>query len=278
MSKHDKLQAAEESVDRQCSNEQSAWGVTQTCKPIKPIHLGIWFRLEQYPVEGRTTSLALGVFHVPPHPKNVETFHKKTTSGPYKPHPIVKILPEPLSLFEIYGIGESASAAGRFELGLSTISSLERSEEGLGYRAQLWSSDSAFNNNLGCGLAVHVNRTHTFTPRIGASSEFRYSDLERSTGPLATEKFGTNVHTYVKMKLNGTLGIYPIVDGVIVPLVLPPQEYESAKLITKAQYTDAECTAMPLIPGVHQVHILIEESGGYFYVSEVHCDGDRIYP
>lgn len=272
-SKVEKLDKAAASADKNHSATQKVSDTKCNCVVDVPIHLGLWLQVDQYPVAGRETSVFLTAVDNSK-TKEAGDFHKLTDS-PYKTSSNVNALPEPPELNTLYPIKNTAAPVRKFEAGVTTKAMLVKKTGDQGYDVEE-TADASWNSRLGMSLAFHVRRTRTFRPT--GSGNFDWKKIERVEGPSATEKFGVKVFAYVKGKLYGKPGIYPIDNGKIAPASIEEKEYTSRKLIEKPQYFDKECVSMPLIPGVHQVHVLIEEKGGSFRVTEVHCDGDRIFP
>jgi hypothetical protein len=247
----------------------------QSEEPLKKsyIHLAIDLILDQYFVNGREQGLKLSAL-INDWANNADQFHKSQDDSFPTRLPVEKP-PERLSPYNLYYIGDAVKGPLTFRAQMTTSCPLIKDHglEGYGFDK---SYVSYFNNYLGQGMALHVTRTKTFNNLV--SGDFRWKNVRRIGSHAATEKMGMKIYVYVRMNLDGKPGIYEVKNGIIIPLPKSQEFYDKRKLIKDDQFTDNECESMPLIPGVHQVSILIEESGSSFSLKEVYCDGDCIYP
>lgn len=276
--KRGKLDRADDDLASDPSILRDARDHALRCKEL-PLRVGVWFTLDQYTIERRSTTLKLAALKNDP-AAAVEPFHAAAPTA-FASASVTAKVPEPPSLGHIYPVGASPPTAARFEAGLTSASVLVPSAVDDGFLVEpgaplLPPGYREFNEYLGAALAVHVFRTHTFRPRD--TGDFAWSKIERVDVAAATEKFALKVYPYLKARLNGVLGIFPVGFGVISATPIDETEYNKRKLIEGDNFKSGECKSMPLIPGVCQIHILIELSGGLFRTKEVYCDGDCIFP
>lgn len=134
------------------------------------------------------------------------------------------------------------------------------------------------NDDFGQSVGLHIARSKTF--EVTESGNFKCKNLAKApkTSVDATEKMCAKIFPYVKLVAEDVASIYPIVDGIVEFTAISEKEYNSRKRIEKNVYSDSECGSMPLIPGVLQIHILIELLDSDFKMTEVYCDGDCIFP
>jgi len=276
LTKAEKLKAAERNLQKSHSADSPADGTCVLCSSeeffLKYIHLAIDFVLEQYFITGRKLGLILGIT---PNDfsNNADGFHK-IHSGSYTNSEYEKPPPEAQSPWHTYYYGDGANGPFGYRAELTTSFALIKERCVEGYRKGNF--DTYFNNFLGQSIAVHVTRTKTF--KNENSGNFHCVDTHRVNSPAATEKMAMKIFVYVRMNLNGNQGIYEVKNGQYSDVAIGEEEYRRRKIIKDDQYQDGECQAMPLIPGVYQVHALIEEFGSSFVLKEVYCDGDCIYP
>lgn len=139
------------------------------------------------------------------------------------------------------------------------------------------------NGLIGRTLAIHVQRSGILKPN--GSGNFRGTMLGKpESGLNATEVLGIKLYVFLRAQLGKEAAeIRELVDGKIGALVAQA-DYDKRKLILKdANKGHALGGDMPLIPGVYQIYVLLEDrstgqpgSGG-FELAEVHCDGDCLY-
>lgn len=175
-----------------------------------------------------------------------------------------------------YPIGASASAPEHIQADLTTSKPLLIEPGVDGYRC-CDRTDPGVNGLITRDIAIHISRTGTGrndTPGIFSCKDLRLQvDVFR-----VTEKLALQVHSYLRAKIEGRLGIHEIKQGVVQCAEITPEVYDRRKQLLVKTYRDPEWDQMALIPGVCQVFVLIEALGATFGVVEVYCDGDRIFP
>lgn len=143
-------------------------------------------------------------------------------------------------------------------------------------------SSPALNQLIGKTLAIHIQRTGIIKPT--GSGNFGGSMLGvPETSLQVTEMLGLKLFVYLRAKIGGKVEIRELIDGKIAA-VISQTEYDKRKLAEPKVYSDAFCGSMPVIPGIYQIHALLDdpntdsEGNGAITLSEVHCDGDSLYP
>lgn len=234
-------------------------------------HVGLRVAVCQYGIDRRKLSLKLPVV-AHGEAKGMESLHDLTTSG-FAPSQSSDNPPSPKKL---YPIGDPDSPV-YVQADMTCATQLILESPAPGYHQG--SQQGALNEFLGKALAIHLFRTGTFKATTSWTSSI-YDDSRRVlvTGPLATEKMGIKVFAYLFADIGGKMGIYEIKNGTLGGEVTEA-EYKKRKYIATNQFTDGDAGAMPLIPGVYQVHVLLDgTSEGSFGLKEIYCDGDRIFP
>lgn len=243
-------------------------------KPKKTYHhIGVGVSFRQYEITGRT-----GKLEVPARAnagvKDMEALNKASGSA-FVPANASDPNPSPLKL---YIPGSSPGHEKDFAAETTTGASRLIVESAVqGYQLD-GAANAKLNALMGKSLALHFQRSGILKP--SGTGNFKGSFLHaQEKGLHTTEMMGLKLFVYARMELNGKLGIYEVVDGKLNGAALSPEVYEKRKLIRDIQYSDAFCGGMPLIPGVYQIHVLLDSSGGgAFSLTEIHCDGDPIYP
>jgi hypothetical protein len=253
-------------------------GGTRQTTPVKPCevqklycHVGLRLAVCQFGIGERKLSLKLPVL-AQGQATQMESLNDLTASG-FAP---TQSSDDPPSPKKLYPIGNPDSPLYvRADMTCATQLILESPAPGYHRGGQ----QGAINEFLGKALAIHLLRTRTFKATTSWSSSI-YDDARRElqADPVATEKMGIKVFAYLLAKVDGKVDIYEIKDGKLGGAVTDAQ-YKNRKYIAANQFTDGDAGAMPLIPGVSQVHVLIDgTSDGFFGLKEIYCDGDRIFP
>lgn len=246
--------------------------------PRKDYHyIGVGIALQQYPIGSRSEGLNLParanstVADMTVLNAAKDSALVPANSSDKNPCPL-KLYPPGTSLTKAF-LGEVTMGASRLIVE-STVP---------GYQAD-GTENAWLNKLLGQSLGLHYQRSGILRPT--GTGNFQGSFLgAQETGLNNTEMMGAKVYIYVRMELNGKQGIYEVVDGALNATALTEDEYKDRVLIInsrdntpKIQYRDEYCGGMPLIPGVYQVHVLIESAGnGTVSLKEVYCDGDPLY-
>lgn len=143
-------------------------------------------------------------------------------------------------------------------------------------------ANANLNKLLGKTLAVHIQRSGILKPN--GQGNFKGDMLAAPEGGLeTTEMLGVKLFVYLQARIEGKVVIRELLDGE-VKAVIDEDTYTKRKLAEPNTYSDALCGSMPMIPGVYQVHVLLHdaavdsEGAGGLALSEVHCDGDCLYP
>jgi hypothetical protein len=134
------------------------------------------------------------------------------------------------------------------------------------------------NDFLGQSVALHIARSKNYV--MPPKGHFKCTNLEKAQNSKIenTEMMCAKIFPFVKLTAADKSAIFAIVDGKVSTEVVKKADYDEAKLIAKDSHNDPEGGSMKLIPGVLQFHILIELNENEFQVTEVHCDGDCIFP
>lgn len=245
--------------------------------PIKPhyYHVGIDFAVRQYGIGKRDMLLKLPMYV--PTVKSVGLLQKAAAStlpmlGKNAPADLKKITP-PASL---------TGAPEPFVASLTQgANRLKVEPKVLGYALDGGASNM-LNQLLGTAIAVHLQRTGIIKPN--GTGNFRGHMLTPAAKGLeTTEMLGLNLHAYLRAKVDGAVVIREIIQGKL-GAVVSPADYDKRKLAEPKIYSDALCGSMPLIPGVYQVHVLLNdpttdaEGAGGVSLAEIHCDGDCLFP
>lgn len=259
------------SPQQESSGEQLQCEAKASSQPKKRYyHVGLRFKVQQYNIAGRKMKLEL-----PIRPNsalaNMDAFHALTGSE-YAPAAADET---PRAPKKLYAIGGAQDAPDHYEGDLACATQLI-AEDGLeGY--QKGGKQGDLNEFLGKAIAMHLSRTRTF--RVASTGNFDAKDLQRVDALAETEKMGIKLFVYLRAKVdNKTDRIFEVVNGEL-GAVVSDSEYRQRKLIESKPHSDSEGGAMPFIPGVYQIHALIEGAAeGSFALKEVYCDGDCIYP
>lgn len=259
---------------------------------IPDFYLGLRFSVRQYPIIGRKWSLSLPVVE---HEKakqvsEVEKLDnaehrltirhaKKPPLHPYDPR---KYLPPDKNL---YDLGNDRNNPDRIQASLTMnvplVKDLKKGFRGVKDNEKTEKEIDAedLNDVLGQVVAIYVMRDHTYRyTDTGMFSCAKIGGLDSTL--LVTEKLAIKLFAYVKTTIAGKTGIFEIKKGVVdVAKSLTKKEYDEFKLIKVDQFHSPACGSMPLIPGIMQVHVLIEQTDSdKFILNEVYCDGDRVFP
>lgn len=245
--------------------------------PIKPhyYHVGIDFGVSQYGIGTRDMLLKLPMY-APPLKSASPVQKAQNSSIPLRGKdaaPSPKTMSRPSSL---------TGAPQPFVVSLTNGANRLKVEPKVHGYALDGGANENLNKLLGTGIAVHLQRTGIIKPT--GTGNFKGSMLGApETGLQSTEMMGLNLAAYLRAKVDGAMVIREIVLGKI-GAVISQTEYDKRKLAEPKVYSDAQCGSMPLIPGIYQVHVLLEdtttdsEGAGGVSVVEVHCDGDPLFP
>lgn len=281
-SKSESLEQADEDLSKDSKANQNADNSEQACPesaaPAKHwYHVGLRFDVRQYNIKDaknpKERKLAL---ELPVSANDPVSEAKKLNDLSGSEFPATKSNDNPRSPKKSYPVGADPDMPDAIQADLTSQSKLKWENTVEGY--QLDGKEASLNECLGKAIAIHLKRTGTYT--TVDTGNFKASTLgKRSTALQNTEKMGIKLFAYLKSKIGGKDGIYEIKDGAIGATV-SQADYDKRKRIEDGnKFSDKECGAMPLIPGVYQVHVLIADAGvGAFSIEEVYCDGDCIYP
>jgi hypothetical protein len=270
----DRLDQAEEDLQQDPQKDTKACGVKECPlnkqEEAKPRwhQVGLWTRVLQYRIQGRELTLQM------PFRPNVGIAQADDLNdlggsefggavdyqGSFVPKKGLRMQQGDYPLFPL-------TAATRL-----------RCEDGAtGYQGD--GADDVLNKLLGQAAAIHLRRTLTYS--TVSTGNFKRTTLgARAQGLENTEKMGFKLCAYLKAEIDGKVGIYEIKDGRIGGEV-SPQTYDQRKRLEDGiHYANGECVGIPVIPGVYQLHVLMEAGAeeGKFAIGEVYCDGDCIYP
>jgi hypothetical protein len=278
-SKVGKMEQSEAQLQDGAAADSPADGTHAGCQSAEPllshIHLGIGFVLDQYFIKNRKQEVKLAALAYDS-ANLADTCHKVEESSYDNPAESFHDGREMLPPKKIYYAGDLNNGPVTLRAEMTTSTPFLKYRDVGGYHEDSSSNYIDFNTHLGTAMAMHVSRTKTF--RVQGSGNFNLDTVVPVSDPAATEKMAFKIHVYVRMNLEGNDGIHRIAYGKIHKEIIDVQKYNQLKLIGDDQFRNDDCTSMPFIPGVQQVHVLIRESGGSFDLEEVYCDGDRIYP
>jgi len=256
---------------------------------LPDVYLGVRFKVTQYPILERRWALKLPYFTAQGD-LDGDTFHKRNTgsmlvatgdgASPAHPFDESKFLP-PKYLHEL---GEAKDDPDAVIADFTTIEPVVKSPK-KGYRSPQESEKQEnkrdaqeLNDALGRAVAIHILRDKTFT--VTGAGRFECSWLSGQSGSLAaTEKLALILYAYLEATIDGKQGIYEIKDGRVTSNVVSRETYDKLKCLELYMHPVMGCYLVPIIPGVLQVHILLEQDGNAaIKLKEVHCDGDQVFP
>jgi hypothetical protein len=279
-----KLGALDNKLRKNYSTQKEMGGDTESCSKNSPssakseaaerekryYHVGLRLCISQYKIAGRNMKLELPMRPNESLKKNDNFYQLK--GSPFSPAQECSDMPKPK---ELYSIGSDPHNPDHYEADLVCSTQLI-AEDGLeGY--QKGGKQGDLNDFLGRAIGLNISRSNTF--RVTSTGNFYAKNLDRVKDLAETEKLCVKIYTFLKTKIDSKIDkVYEIVNGEIADII-GPTEYNQRKLCKIKSHSDKEGGKMPFIPGVYQIHILIEGSSeGYFELKEVYCDGDRIYP
>jgi hypothetical protein len=240
-------------------------------------HLGMGFSVQQYDIGERKHGLQVPVLDNAGL-KKVEPLHDAEDSAFEDAAPSCDVVLSPKKMYP----PEDSQIAGRgFRSEVTMGANCIREESGdTPHKFYLDSiSSDKLNQHLGRTLAIHFLRSGVFAPHF---TELGLQMLRTPEAePMLTEMMGMKVFPFVRIALDGeaTPQIREIVNGRLIGRIIPDKEYEDRKLIKSPQASESG-GAMPLIPGVYQIHALFEAGNGSGFslkLNELHCDGDPLY-
>ncbi|MFH1216406.1 MAG: hypothetical protein V1706_07890 [Pseudomonadota bacterium] len=255
------------------------------------VYIGLKLSIRQYPIKNRRWSLMLpsiakekatesDVFHK--QGANNALSVKSTAIPPNHPFNDKEFLPPK----DLYDLGVNRNSPDSILAALTINEPLVPVKKG--YRLVKEAEKNTKNKEaedlnrvLGQAIAIHVLRDRTF--ELNNTGRFACAWITgQSSAMKPTEKLALILVPYIKTTINDQSGIFEIKNGVVTTDLISEQEYEKRKHIDENQFNGANCGGMPLIPGVLQVHVLIEQDPASgtagFVLKELHCDGDRLFP
>ena len=248
-------------------------------EPVKPqfFHVGVDFTVRQYGIGKRKIGLKLPAYvHA-----SLSSNHAAYDSGADTALPMAKAS-EPLTPLKIQPQASQTGSPEPFQARLSGgDNALKAQPTVMGYEL-VGKANKNLNALLGKSLAIHIQRSGILKPN--GSGNFKGTMLGTPSADLATtEMLGMKLFVYLRAKVDGQVAIRELVDGKLGQVV-PLTQYEQRKLMVAKEFSNNFSGAMPLMPGVYQVHALLDDPGidakgaGAIVLAEVHCDGDCLYP
>lgn len=280
-----KLQQSDQTLPQEFSTTKDVNGVTDTC-PLKKkekryYEFGINFKVQQYEIAWRKLALSVPIISNSAVPKTTpndkqavsEFFHKLSDSAFTQPTTCDK----PPKLKNVYAEGNPDWPTGFLMKFTNNSRLIAEDDFPNGYEDEQ-SQQANLNDFLGRALAIHLSRTHTLDTQ-GNWGNWKMKYLKNAGNTFhVTEKMCVKLFAYLRTKLHGKEAIYKIEDGKIGSEI-SELDYRKAKLLQTDPHSHFEGGTVPCIPGVQQIHILINSHNeGDFNVEEVYCDGDCIYP
>jgi len=271
----ERLEKAQQSREESPTGERKVEGPVMPCQASVTKsyhHLGFGLGFGQYPIDRREMALEVPVLNNPG-VRNVEPVHAAAGNA----FEGSRTTDEPRSAKKIYAPNAYPDNPSVFGAELAMGDNRLVVESGvLGYQLD-GATNANLNEFLGKTLALHFSRSGVLRPTGTGNFEASYlGDQERYQN--LTEMMGVKLFVYVRLELDGKMGIRELVDGKLKPDILDLNEYRKRVIIQTDQYRDAMCGSMPLIPGLYQVHVLLNsEGGGAFSLLSAYCDGDPFY-
>jgi hypothetical protein len=262
-----------------CSSGEHASQLQGTQPPVLPPrphfhHVGLGFELQAYRIGARQRSLQLparshGAAKTAQNFIDAKGSKLPLAANPQTHHPKQLTPPGAGDLDPFTGL--LTSGAGKLKVEPTVM----------GY-TRVGAAEGQLNDLLGRSIAVHLQRSGILKP--SGSGNFKGSMLGKPEAGLNnTEMLALRIYTYVQAMVDGQEAIYAVLDGKL-DKVVTRAFYDDRKLAVPNVYADSLCGAMPLIPGVYQVVVLLRDAtldqpgNGGFMLVEVHCDGDPLYP
>jgi hypothetical protein len=232
-------------------------------------HLGLTLEVAQYDIDKRSMGLNLpSMDH--PKPDTVDPLHElKSAAAELKPGGA-----DDTSLLKI----RPPKAGQGFLATLTTGGNALREESGCDSPTLHLDGKACttMNRVLGKALGIHIERTGVYSPFATERGLWYLRNPEDK--PMATEKLGLKLYVYLRLELGGAkpAKIYEVDKGLFTGTVVSDKDYEDRKFMRKLYGSTDSGGAMPLMPGVYHVHVLLEAAGADFHLVEAHCDGDRL--